>query len=636
MKKTVSLLLVISMISTPAAGLAGAIPGSSRAMGVSSLPAPVANALPELRGIIRGIDRIDGSTAGVLNVVQNDARAVVEWQSFDIGSAATVNFVQQQNSSAQRSWVALNRIYQQNPSQIFGRLNADGTVYLINQNGILFGAGSQVNVGALIAASLNISDSDFLAGTLRFAATGTYNPEQAVFTGPGAVVNRGAIRTGALGSVFFMGPEVENRGSIDTPSGQIGLAAGEAVSLTADPTARRTYFVEYTRDSSDATYPTTAHAARNAAGGTLTAEAGVIGLYGGVVNQNGIIRAVTTKITDGLVELMAAHRVTTGANSVTSVALADSAETIIPADDKKWTAEIRLSGITPASTDPLAYDFGYSATGSIEHNGLIQVPGGRVTLLAEGDITLDTGRIDVSGAWVDKAAAANLIELTLATENLRDDFGQKNGMLMGQKIKVDAREGTGIGILEGYLQAQEKTAREQYLAGGSIHLTSNSGTVSLGKNAALGFSGGGIRYAGGSYATTVLHAANGKTYDISSAPQYLTYTGVGKRVRYHAAHTEGADAGMAQIVAGTVNLKGSLDGSVTKGVYQTLAANPPGGPGPAGARGGEASAGCRVPDVRSCGSAGCSPWRGGHHCRSCSPGREFEQRRQPAGRGQLY
>ena len=99
-----------------------------------------------------------------MTIYQTQPQAIIDWSSFNIGANASVYFNQQGNTS----WAALNRIWDNNPSQIYGRLTADGKVYLINQNGILFGPGSQVNVHGLVASSLNLSIDNFLSGTLSF------------------------------------------------------------------------------------------------------------------------------------------------------------------------------------------------------------------------------------------------------------------------------------------------------------------------------------------------------------------------------------------------------------------------------------------------------------------------------------
>ena len=89
-------------------------------------------------------------------------RAIINWQGFDIGSDALVNFAQPNSTS-----VTLNRVSGPNISRIEGQLTANGQVFLVNPNGVLFGSGARVNASALVASTLNIRDDDFLTGQLR-------------------------------------------------------------------------------------------------------------------------------------------------------------------------------------------------------------------------------------------------------------------------------------------------------------------------------------------------------------------------------------------------------------------------------------------------------------------------------------
>jgi len=97
-----------------------------------------------------------------MTVDQATLRAVIDWQQFNIGTGATVQFNHQQGAGS----ATLNRILDANPSVIQGAIRAAGEVYLINQNGILFKDGAQVNVGSLIASSLQIRDEAFARGFL--------------------------------------------------------------------------------------------------------------------------------------------------------------------------------------------------------------------------------------------------------------------------------------------------------------------------------------------------------------------------------------------------------------------------------------------------------------------------------------
>jgi len=175
-------------------------------------------ALPTGGQVTAGSGSISQS-GNVMNVVQGSDRMAATWNTFNIGSAARVNFAQPSASS-----VALNRVTSSDASQIMGQLNANGQVYLINPSGILFGQGSAVNVGGLVASSLNLSDANFMAGNNRFEAGGTGGAG-------GAVINQGSIVAADGGYVALLGAQVRNEGSITARLGSVMLGAGEKVTL---------------------------------------------------------------------------------------------------------------------------------------------------------------------------------------------------------------------------------------------------------------------------------------------------------------------------------------------------------------------------------------------------------------------
>src|SRR5690349_153008 len=126
-------------------------------------PGVAATDLPTGGNVISGTATISTPGAGVMQIDQSSQRAIINWDSFSIGVGAHVNFSQPGASS-----VALNRVVGGVPSEIFGRLTANGQVFLTNPNGVLFAPGASVEVGSLVATTLSISDHDFLAGTYRF------------------------------------------------------------------------------------------------------------------------------------------------------------------------------------------------------------------------------------------------------------------------------------------------------------------------------------------------------------------------------------------------------------------------------------------------------------------------------------
>ena len=121
-----------------------------------NLTAPLATQLPTGARVSAGTASVSQSGA-VMTVKQESASAVVNWQTFNVGDQASVNFEQPNSQS-----VALNRVLDSNPSQIFGKINANGSVFLQNPNGVYFAPGSSVDVGALVATTHSISDADFM------------------------------------------------------------------------------------------------------------------------------------------------------------------------------------------------------------------------------------------------------------------------------------------------------------------------------------------------------------------------------------------------------------------------------------------------------------------------------------------
>ncbi|HXJ08373.1 MAG TPA: filamentous hemagglutinin N-terminal domain-containing protein, partial [Burkholderiales bacterium] len=213
------------------------------------------------------------SSSGNTLTVTNTPGAIINWQQFSIQKDEVTRFIQQNASSA-----VLNRVTTQNPSVILGTLTSNGRVFLINPSGIAFGVGSVINVAGLAASTLNISDSDFLSGRLRFVGTGT----------EGAVTNAGTITTPEGGHVYLIAPNVQNQagGVITSPKGEVVIAAGQTVELVnaMTPDIR----VEYTAPSNEAV---------NA--GQIVAASGRIGVFGTLVRNSGLVSASRAEVGDG-------------------------------------------------------------------------------------------------------------------------------------------------------------------------------------------------------------------------------------------------------------------------------------------------------------------------------------------------
>jgi filamentous hemagglutinin family protein len=183
---------------------------------------PVATQLPTGGVVAQGaasVAQTATAQAARMTINQSSQRAVINWNSFNVGQNASVVF-NQPNAQA----VTLNRIADQNPSQIYGQMQANGQVFLTNPNGVYFSPTSQVDVGALVATTHSISDANFMAGSNVFSRNGA----------TGKVVNDGQLNAALGGYIALLAPEVQNAGVVIARAGSVALASGEVVTLNFD------------------------------------------------------------------------------------------------------------------------------------------------------------------------------------------------------------------------------------------------------------------------------------------------------------------------------------------------------------------------------------------------------------------
>lgn len=252
------------------------------------------------------------TTQGSTLTVTNTAGAILNWRQFSIGPGEITRFVQPSAASS-----VLNRVIGQDPSQILGALLSNGRVFLVNPNGIVFGAGAVIDVGGLVASTLPLSDRDFLAGRLEFNAGAV----------AGGIANDGRIGTPAGGRIYLIAPDIRNSGLITSPQGEILLAAGHSVNLTdsGNPDVQVTVAAGETR-------------ALNV--GTLVAQSGRIGIYGALISQQGVADADTAIAGEnGRIILKASRDITLEAGSLTTASgtrggIHDGGEVRIIADGK--------------------------------------------------------------------------------------------------------------------------------------------------------------------------------------------------------------------------------------------------------------------------------------------------------------
>ncbi|ECG8596859.1 filamentous hemagglutinin N-terminal domain-containing protein, partial [Salmonella enterica subsp. salamae] len=178
--------------------------------------------LPTGGQIVAGAGSISAS-GNQMNIHQNTQHMVANWNSFDIGKNHTVEFIQPDSSA-----VALNRVTGGHESQIMGTLRANGQVFLVNPNGVLFGKGSSVSTAGLVASTRNISNAAFMKGQYTFGDNGDPGAQGA------QIINQGSLTTIKGGYIVLAANQVKNSGHISTPSGKTVLTAAQKVTLQLD------------------------------------------------------------------------------------------------------------------------------------------------------------------------------------------------------------------------------------------------------------------------------------------------------------------------------------------------------------------------------------------------------------------
>jgi filamentous hemagglutinin family protein len=559
-----------------------------------------------------------------LSVSQTSNTATLNWSSFNISADGKVVFVQPASTS-----IALNRIFDTNPSSIFGTLSANGQIYLINANGFLFGSGATVNVGGLLASSLNLTDATFASGLLVPGQTGQ-SALQSFVDASGNVLSQGiTVQPGAQltaadgGRLLLAAPNVTNGGSLSAPDGQIILAAGQSLYLQASGQSDlRGLVVEVDNGGT----------AANQLSGKIAAPRGNITLTGLMVNQDGRVSATTSVNANGSIVLQAADTFPTGytEDSPFSATRGGTVE-LGPGSLTEVLPEYADPTTAVAAQTQLPSGVVISGEQVLMHGATINAPSGALTVTAGGSdytvplaqsnptnpppgiqpivdpdaqIRIDSGTtINLSGSDAALPMAANLVSVQLRSNELADDPTQRGGALQSTPnnvvtvtvdVRADGGKGTPIADVTSAIAAVGQTIAQRTEAGGTAQFDSN-GDVVFSPGASINVSDGYTTYLGGSIQTTKLIGANGQLYDIGSANPLLTYTGVVNPTftqsydkwgiqeviptpglsQYESTYVQGAAAGSVQFAAPSLALGGNLRATATSGPYQRGA--PPAG-----------------------------------------------------------
>ncbi len=293
-----------------------------------------------------GVSSLNQS-GNTVTVTQKSQSAYLYWNHFSVGPQTKVNFDQSAGGNNVGTWIAFNKVMGNvNPSQIYGSITAQGQVYILNQNGILFHNGSQVNTHALVASTLPINENlagdaldgvtasgivNFPNSVAQFLFTAldpsSYDPNNKgnvvvsaslgdVVVEQGASISAPVNASHSGGLVALIGPDVYNDGSISTPNGQTILAAGLQVALTphpsSDPTLRGLDVTVGKVDGSGIQTHSVLTGASTTGftgiadnGGYLYTPEGDVTIAGKTVQQDGVIDSSTSVSFNGRIDLQA-------------------------------------------------------------------------------------------------------------------------------------------------------------------------------------------------------------------------------------------------------------------------------------------------------------------------------------------
>jgi filamentous hemagglutinin family protein len=638
--------LIAGMRWVIAGGLFAGLPGQVNADSSHALPIPIGaaqilpNTLPvestnaNLPWLAAGTatEQTD-NTAHTKTIKQTSDKIILNWDQFSIGQNASVQFAQPGASS-----VALNRINNEtNGTTILGHLTANGEVYLVNNNGFVFGNNAVVDTNSLVVSTLGISDAvinktanivnNNTAGSGSDATTAGLDGSSSSNPNASIQINAGAnIHAGAGGRIIMAAPTVENDGALSADKGgQILLVASQD----------KVYLQQH---SSDKNNPWNGLLVEVGSGGKVTNKGnmnvrqGNVTMAGFVVNQDGRINVTTSVNVNGSVKLQAAEGLNVDSTNVIGAASTQRS------DGTQATLTFGAGSVTQASADNDGSQLTYGTIGnapasSIQasaytvdvkgatldaHGNVLQqgaqiiAHGGNVNLTAT-DNPADTSRglgrnghvivesqanIDVSGLQnVAVAADKYVVDISVQSYELRNSPLQLAGVLKGQTVSVDTSQNTSIIDTSAAAKNIPVGINEIMTNAGQINLTS-TGDVQVNAHANLDIAGGSIYHQEGYFNTTKLVDDNGRIIDISAADPNMHFAAIFGLVtedhakwgvsdtwnvlstiqgqgQYHAAYTQGMAAGSLNIQAPLLSWHGDLQAGTITGINQRNLANAP-------------------------------------------------------------
>ena len=470
-----------------------------------------------------------------VGIKQTESKAILNWNRFDVGRNTTVEF-QQKNTDA-----VLNRVVgdQVAPSQIQGKIKGDGTVMVVNQNGIVFSGTSQVNVRNLVAAAATITDDQFLNHgiySLDSKTAAFSNSTGHVDIQAGAQIHTHAPENSTTGGgyVLVLAKNVQQDGLITAQQGQVALAAGDSFIIRK---GQATDANQQSTVRGNEVLPSGPGHIENT--GLIQARAGDISLSANSITQAGVLSSTTTQNQRGTLHLnatgadaairLASHSVTAIEVEPGGQALDSQRDSLIMANwlglEDRLRGDLSLIRITSAGTVDFADESLTLATG-----GQIIVKATQRSLVRKG------ARLDVAGALnVPLAMAVNNLDINVQGNEQRDSPTNRDTKnLNNQTIWLDRRflihvpDGTngyegerwyspgGLFEVGGYLSNTQHSTAEWLAQGGTVLFS--GGDVITQHGSQINLSGGTLAVQSGYLKQSWLLGDDGRLYRADTAP----------------------------------------------------------------------------------------------------------------------
>ncbi len=372
---------------------------------------------PQGGQVVGGQGAISAPNANTTLIQQQSHNLALEWQNFNVQAQELVRFQQPSASAA-----VLNRILDQNPSQIFGAIEANGRVFLANPNGLIFGRTATVNVGSLVAAGLEMDPDKFMEGSYEMGLPDGKSP--------GSVINRGMIKAATGGTVTLVGGAVSNEGLIVADVGYVHLASGRKAVVDFEGNGLIRFRVDEAVLGNDS-----GAQAAVANSGEIRAEGGSVVLAGHtardvfsqVVNNEGVVHAGSIDKSGGKIRLMGFGGLVANSGSL----------------DASGTE----GGSVEVAGEQIAQSGSIAADGSAGDGGHVKLESADTILLTGNSIT--SARSNAGG----KGGSVQVL-------------GDKVGLLKNAEVDASGEQGGGEVLVGGDYQGKNpdiKNASQTYL-----------------------------------------------------------------------------------------------------------------------------------------------------------------------------